>query len=247
MPTEACAGAHNTSGGSREDIDAVARSPHRNRHRRERSASAPAEPCRGGFPDARGEDRGSLCARLHHRHLGAHRGGAACPSMGQSRHCGERAGRRDEHRCRQRGPCAGRRPHPPGRAALSALVQSPDLSRPRLRSDQVRSDHSAGQDSERPRHPQRPAGDDAAGVDRTREGPSREADLCLAGRRLHRPPFGRATRGARGHQDGARALSRRAAGANRRHRGARRYVLRHACNLGAVLSRRQAEAAGRCR
>ncbi len=53
------------------------------------------------------------------------------------------------------------------------------------------------------------------------------------------------TGSARRHQDGSRALSRRAAGAHRRDGRQRRHVLRHARDLGAALPRRQTEAARR--
>ena len=85
------------------------------------------------------------------------------------------------------------------------------------------------------------------GADRLRQGQSRQALLRLAGRRLDRASVGGAARSAGRHQDGARALSRRAAGAHRRGRRPRRHVLRHARDLGAALSRRQGEAPRRRR
>ena len=64
---------------------------------------------------------------------------------------------------------------------------------------------------------------------------------ALARRRLDRAPDGEPARSPRRHQDGARALSRRAVRAHRRHRRPRRHVLRHAHDLGAAVPRRQGQ------
>ena len=89
-----------------------------------------------------------------------------------------------------------------------------------------------------------PAGEHAPGADRLRQGQSGQAHLRDAGPDLDRASVGGAARSADRHQDAGGGLSRRAAGAHRRDRRQRRHVLRHARDLGAAASRRQAEDPG---
>ena len=86
--------------------------------------------------------------------------------------------------------------------------------------------------------PQGPSGVDVEGAHRLRQGQSRQAVLRVARRRLDRASVGGAARSAGRHQDGACALSRRAARAHRRRRRPCRHVLRHARDLGPALPRR---------
>ena len=121
-----------------------------------------------------------------------------------------------------------------------ALAPSAD-EEPELQSARLGADHDAGQDRQRAFGPQRPAGEHAPGADRLRQGQSGQAHLRDAGPDLDRASVGGAARSAGGNQDAGGGLSRRAARAHRRHRRQRRHVLRHARDLGAAASRRQAE------
>ena len=93
-------------------------------------------------------------------------------------------------------------------------------------------DRAAGQDRQRARRAAEISGQGRAGPDRLRQGQSRQAHLSR--RKASARP--RSCRAAElevlaRHQDGARALSRRAAGAHRPDGRQRRHVLRHARDL----------------
>ena len=132
-------------------------------------------------------------------------------------------------------------------AARAAGDQPDPLQAALLQADRIRADHPGRLGAQCRDRAQGAAGQLAQGADRLREGEFRQGHLRQPGQRRHPAPHRHDVPDHDRHQDGARAVSRRDAGAAGHDRRPRRRVLRQ-CRGGALaVPRRQGEGGGGAR
>ncbi len=168
-----------------------------------------------GLPEPAGEGRRAVLAGRRRRRPDARDRAGALQAPRRAGDRREQARRRCDDRRRSRGEVAARRLHAAARVAddrdqRDALPEAP------VRPDRgLRADHADRPRARRARGEPRAPGEDAAGIDRVREGAAGAARLRVVGQRQRPAPLLRAARIVDGHQGQSHSLQRQRAGDHR--------------------------------